>query len=123
MLFRRVKGGVSFLVSFATYQSYFGNVAGDYWLGLNNMNTLSSLPGGMELRADVVNGTTLYYTRYQYFTIGSGTSYQLGSSGWTTGNLSSSCTLFTGSSLIFRTSDNPPFLSTCFSTYKTGGWW
>jgi ficolin len=51
---RRFVGDVSFNQSYTEYIQGFGGVRGDYWLGLEKMHVLSTLPGSTSsLRIDV----------------------------------------------------------------------
>ena len=75
---KRFDGSVNFFRGWAGYKQGFGNLNGEFWLGLFKINRLSS-SGGYKLRVDLEElvGDTAY-AEYDFFGVGSeGTKYQL----------------------------------------------
>ena len=78
---RRVDGSVDFYRNWASYKAGFGDVAGNFWIGLDNLHKLAGPGRGAVLRIDIKhrnNPSTQYYARYDDFEIGDESSgYQL----------------------------------------------
>eukprot|EP00057_Strongylocentrotus_purpuratus_P013467 XP_011667941.1 PREDICTED: fibrinogen-like protein A [Strongylocentrotus purpuratus] len=77
---KRYDGSVNFYRNYSEYVQGFGDVSGEYWLGLDSIYLLSSkFKDGVELRIDMVNSTNNHvYAYYGQFGIGSpSTSYEL----------------------------------------------
>ena len=75
---KRMDGSVDFYRGWADYQRGFGNLSGEFWLGLDKIHRLTS-SGVYKLRADLEDfaGNTVY-AEYDSFEVGSeGTKYQL----------------------------------------------
>ena len=75
---KRMNGSVDFYRDWADYKRGFGNLSGEFWLGLDKMHRLTS-SGGYKLRVDLEDfaGNTVY-AEYHLFEVKSeGTKYQL----------------------------------------------
>jgi len=75
---KRQDGSVDFYLGWAEYKRGFGNLSGEFWLGLDNIHRLSS-SGSHKLRVDLEDfvGNT-YYAEYDLFKIASeGEKYRL----------------------------------------------
>jgi ficolin len=119
---RRVVGGVSFDTVYSAYVAGFGNINGDHWLGLNNINTLALAPTFSELRIDFSIGTSNYYRVYQNFFVDtSASNYVMKYSGGKYGNVCDAFATVDPSDKAFSTTDKS-FAGTCPTTYR-GGWW
>ncbi|XP_030832924.1 fibrinogen C domain-containing protein 1-like [Strongylocentrotus purpuratus] len=67
---KRYDGSVNFYRNYSEYVQGFGDVSGEYWLGLDIIHLLSK--GGVELRVDMVDyGNIQLYAHYGQFSIGS----------------------------------------------------
>ena len=78
MFQKRQDGSVDFYLGWAEYKRGFGNLSGEFWLGLDNIHRLSS-SGSHKLRVDLEDfvGNT-YYAEYDLFKIASeGEKYRL----------------------------------------------
>ena len=78
MFQKRMDGSVDFYRVWADYKRGFGNLNGEFWLGLDKIHRLTS-SGGYKLRVDLEDfaGYTVY-AKYGHFGVGSeGTKYQL----------------------------------------------
>ena len=78
MFQKRLDGSVDFYRDWAEYKRGFGNLSGEFWLGLENMYRLTSIES-YKLRVDLEDfaGNT-YYAEYDLFKVGSeGEKYKL----------------------------------------------
>ena len=71
MFQKRLDGSVDFFRDWAEYKRGFGNLSGEFWLGLDNIHRLSS-NGSHKLHVDLEDfvGNT-YYAEYDLFKIAS----------------------------------------------------
>ena len=85
VLLRRQDGSVDFYRNWADYKRGFGNLEGEYWLGLDNMHLLTNLSGDPpQLRVDLADweGNTAF-AKYNQFSVGDEDSdYTLSVSGY-----------------------------------------
>ena len=78
MFKKRLDGAVDFYRDWVDYKLGFGSLTGEYWLGLDRINRLTS-SGKYKLRVDLedIEGNTAY-AEYDLFAVGNeGTKYQL----------------------------------------------
>ena len=75
---KRMNGSVDFYRDWADYKRGFGNLSGEFWLGLDKIHRLTS-SGGYELRVDLEDfaGNTVYAEYYSFEVKSEGTKYQL----------------------------------------------
>ena len=75
---KRMDGSVDFYRGWAEYKRGFGNLNGEFWLGLDRIQRMTS-SGGYKLRVDLEDFTgNTVYAEYALFAVGSeGTKYQL----------------------------------------------
>ena len=66
---RRVDESVDFYRNWADYEGGFGDLEGNYWIGLKNMHALTQTPTELYVYLENFNGATAY-ARYASFTIG-----------------------------------------------------
>jgi hypothetical protein len=67
---RRVDGSVDFYRNWTNYKNGFGNLSGEFWLGLDKIHRLSSA-GENVLRVDLATfGNETAYAVYKSFTLG-----------------------------------------------------
>ena len=71
MFQKRLDGSVDFYLDWAGYKRGFGNLTGEFWLGLDNIHRLTS-SGMFKLRVDLEDfeGNS-YYAEYDLFKIAS----------------------------------------------------
>ena len=68
---KRLNGSVDFYRDWIDYKQGFGNLNGEFWLGLEKINILTSR-GQYKLRVDLENATgSTSYAEYDLFEIGS----------------------------------------------------
>ena len=134
MFQRRRDGTVNFKQGWIHYESGFGDVKGEHWLGLKKINCLTSVPMKTKLRIDLADfAGHSKYASYDYFYVGNtGTNYKLSIGGyqtsWGIGAAGDSMTRSTGSGnlngMAFSTSDrdNDRFSGNCAADWQ-GAWW
>ncbi|XP_061120931.1 fibrinogen C domain-containing protein 1-like [Syngnathus typhle] len=125
---RRKDGSVDFFRGWNDYRKGFGDLAGEHWLGLQNIHALTA-SGAYQLRIDftIFDGRT-YYALYDDFSVGRNSldpdkdGYPLLVSGYS-GTAGESLT-FLHSGMKFTTKDRDQDTSTdnCANKYK-GAWW
>ncbi|KAK7090935.1 microfibril-associated glycoprotein 4-like [Littorina saxatilis] len=121
---RRKDGSVDFYRKWAEYLTGFGNVQGEFWLGLDALHMLTSRQR-YELRVDLVkfNGTEGYET-YSNFTISdSSDNYRLHLGSPTGGNGGDSLSYHNGMQFSTRDADHDTrIFGNCASEHH-GAWW
>ena len=78
MFQQRLDGSVDFYRGWNDYQNGFGDVRGEFWLGLDKINRLTR-HGGSKLRVDLedIAGSVAYAEYERFSVLGSQTSYTL----------------------------------------------
>ena len=119
---RRMDGSVDFYRYWTDYQQGFGNVSGEFWLGLDKIHRLTSTP--TELRVDMQDfeGNSTY-AQYTSFNVGdSASKYILTVSGYS-GTAGDSLAWQNRQKFSTRDQDNDANSGgSCAQAYK-GGWW
>ena len=118
---RRMDGSVDFYRYWADYQQGFGNLSGEFWLGLDKIHRLTST--ATQLRVDLrdFDGNSAY-AKYTSFSIGdSASKYTLSVSGYS-GTAGDSLAYHNGQKFSTRDQDNDPVSSNVAETWK-GAWW
>ena len=107
MIQRRKDGSVDFNRPWSDYEKGFGNLNGEFWYGLKNMNCLTQT-GQWELRVDFeFKNKTRSYLHYNVFKVGSATDeYPLTVSGFTGITPTDPFSTHPHSGLKFSTYDN-----------------
>ena len=126
---RRVDGSVDFYLNWTDYQQGFGNLSGEFWLGLDKIHRLT--PTATQLRIDMqdFNGNSSY-VQYSSFSVGDSVSkYTLSVSGYSgTAGDSLATGAFVpnghnGQQFSTRDQDSDVLPNEhCAQRYK-GGWW
>ena len=75
---KRMDGSVDFYLGWAEYKRGFGNLNGEFWLGLDKIHRMTS-SGGYKLRVDLEDfAGNIVYAEYASFGVGNErTKYQL----------------------------------------------
>ena len=119
---RRQDGSVDFYRNWTDYENGFGNLTGEFWLGLSKIHRLTK-EGSKSLRVEIgdFEGNSSY-AQYSTFSIGdASTEYRLSLSGYnSTGTAGDSLQYHNGSS--FSTKDNVNDNKNCPISYN-GAWW
>ena len=122
---RRMDGSVDFYRYWNDYQHGFGNLSGEFWLGLDKIHRLTST--ATQLRVDLrdFEGNSAY-AQYTTFSVGdSAAKYILSVSGYsgTAGDsFGSGSGRHNGHRFSTRDQDNDVLSGNCAQAYK-GGWW
>ncbi len=119
---RRVNSNVSFEKNWQAYENGFGNLKGNFWLGLKALHSLTS-SGRWTLRIDLksANGDR-GYAKYTDFKIGNEeTKYKL-MIGEYSGNINDALTRNKGMKFTTYDNDNDLYSINCAAAFK-GGWW
>ena len=75
---KRMNGSIDFYRDWADYKRGFGNLNGEFWLGLDKIHRLTS-SGGYKLRVDLEDfaGNAVYAEYHSFEVKSEGTKYQL----------------------------------------------
>ena len=119
---RREDGSVDFYRYWTDYQQGFGNLSGEFWLGLDKIHRLT--PTATQLRIDMQDfEENSRYAQYSSFSVGDSVSkYTLSVSGYN-GTAGDSLAWHNGSKFTTRDQNNDRITSLqCAQRYK-GAWW
>ena len=126
---RRQDGSVDFYRNWADYEDGFGNLTGEFWLGLSKIHRLTQ-EGANTLRVDLgdFDGNTAY-AQYTTFSVGNSTTeYNLTVGGYSgtagDGLITESDPGFNHNGMKFSTrdNDNDNYGGNC-AQYWNGAWW
>ena len=119
---RRQDGSVDFYRNWTDYENGFGNLTGEFWLGLGKINRLTKEQSNT-LRVDLgdFDGSTSY-AQYTTFSVGNSTTkYNLTVGGYS-GTAGDSLNYHNGKKFTTRDNDNDDHATNCAHSWK-GGWW
>ena len=123
---RRVDASVSFERCWNEYVAGFGEVDGNFWLGLDTMHALTTAQP-MRLQIDVVPyNIPPLSIMYQRFIVSDASSfYRLSISGYSCTSPDATETFHNHDGSMFSTydQDHDPHALHCAQTYGGGGWW
>ncbi|CAN9503596.1 unnamed protein product [Ophioblennius macclurei] len=116
---RRKDGSEDFFRGWKEYVRGFGDVNGEFWLGLDSLNQLTTMTP-MTLRVDLRDADEAVYAQYSTFEVGK-RHYRLTVGGYS-GTAGDSFSYH--NNRIFSTRDRDPgtFVTRCAMSYR-GGWW
>ncbi|XP_019856798.1 PREDICTED: ficolin-1-like [Amphimedon queenslandica] len=118
---RRMDGTVNFYRSWADYTKGFGDLNGEFWLGLNKVNRLTKSSTSLRVDLEDFEGNKKYAT-YNSFQVGNAvTKYTLRVSGYG-GNAGDDLSYHDGMKFSTYNQDNDMHSTNCAATYK-GAWW
>ena len=122
MFQRRMDGSVDFYRNWTDYQQGFGNLTGEFWLGLDKIHHLTSTL--TQLRVDMRDfERNSAYAKYTTFSVGdSASKYVLTVSGYSGTAGDSLGPHSNGSPFSTRDQDNDAYGGSCAQSFK-GGWW
>lgn len=123
---RRIDASVSFShKSWMQYKNSFGNLEGNFWIGLEKLHAIAAPGRGAMLRVDVRHQSepnTTYYAKYSTFEIGNeADGYRLKIGGYQ-GNAGDSFAVHNGMKFTTFDNDNDLAYLNCGSSHN-GGWW
>ena len=119
---RRMDGSVNFYLNWADYVKGFGDLDGEFWLGLHKINRLTAR-GNVSLRVDLEDfeGNERYAT-YSTFKVGNAvTKYTMFVSGYG-GNAGDSLSSHNRMKFSTKDQDNDRVGGNCAVSYS-GAWW
>ncbi|XP_031419175.1 tenascin-R isoform X3 [Clupea harengus] len=118
---RRQNGLTDFSRKWSDYRSGFGNQEDEFWLGLDNIQRISS-QGRYELRIDMKDGQESVYATYDKFVLGDARSLYKLRIGEYNGTAGDSLTYHQGRPFSTKDRDNDIAVTNCALSYK-GAWW
>ena len=122
---RRQDGSVNFYKYWVDYENGFGNLTGEFWLGLSKIHRLTQ-EGPITLRVDLGDFEgNKRYAQYTTFSVGnSATEYTLTVGGYsgTAGDALIVGTNLNGTKFSTRDNDNDNDSGSCAQTWKAS-WW
>ena len=120
---RRQDGSVDFYRNWIDYEEGFGNLSGEFWLGLSKVHRLTS-NGTNSLRVDLGDfESNTAYAQYSTFSIGDNTTEYILNVGGYSGTAGDGLVEgYNHNGTKFSTKDNDNDGSSCPTHYK-GGWW
>ena len=121
---RRIDASVDFYRNWSEYKAGFGDLNGNFWLGLEKIHKLAGLGKGAMLRVDVkshfVSG--IKYAEYSKFEISNEAGgYRLTVAGYS-GDASDSLSYHNGMKFTTKDRDNDLNLNNC-AAKRVGAWW
>ena len=119
---RRQDGSVDFYRNWTDYENGFGNLTGEFWLGLSKIHRLTK-EGSNTLRVDLGDfGGNTAYANYSTFNVSDGSTEYILTVGGYSGTPGDSLTWHNGMKFSTRDNDNDNHKINC-AQYNTGGWW
>ena len=119
---RRQDGSVDFYRNWIDYEDGFGNLNGEFWLGLGKINRLTKEQSNT-LRVDLgdFDGNTAY-AQYSTFSVGNSTTEYTLTVGGYSGTAGDSLAWHNGMKFTTRDNDNDPPSGNCALDWY-GAWW
>ena len=119
---RRQDGSVDFYRYWTDYENGFGNLAGEFWLGLSKIHRLTK-EGSNTLRVDMgdFDGNTTY-ANYSTFSISDGSTEYILTVGGYSGTARDSMAWQNGMRFTTRDNDNDAWPNNC-APFRNGAWW
>ncbi|XP_019861056.1 PREDICTED: fibrinogen C domain-containing protein 1-like [Amphimedon queenslandica] len=119
---RRQDGSVDFYRYWTDYENGFGDLTGEFWLGLSKIHRLTK-EGSNTLRVDLGDfSNNKAYAKYSTFNVSDGsTEYTLTAEGYS-GTAGNSLAYHSGKKFSTRDRDNDKLSNTC-PQQREGAWW
>ena len=120
---RRQDGSVDFYRNWTDYENGFGDLTGEFWLGLSKIHRLTK-EGSNTLRVDLgdFEGNTAY-ANYSTFNVSDGSTEYILTVGGYSGTAGDSLDVWNnGSRFTTRDNDNDNYGGNCVQIH-TGAWW
>uniref|UniRef100_A0A8C9SU06 Angiopoietin-related protein 2 n=1 Tax=Scleropages formosus TaxID=113540 RepID=A0A8C9SU06_SCLFO len=119
---RRLDGSVNFFRNWETYKQGFGNIDGEYWLGLENIYWLTN-QGNYKLLVTLEDWSgRKVFAEYASFRLESETEFYRLRVGRYHGNAGDSLTWHNGKQFTTLDRDHDVYTGNC-AHYQKGGWW
>ncbi|XP_037548970.1 tenascin [Nematolebias whitei] len=116
---RRKDGSVDFYRGFEDYVKGFGNLSGEFWLGLEKLHNLTTMTR-MNLRVDLRDGGQRVFAQYSTFVVAK-RHYRLTVGGYS-GTAGDSLSFHNNRIFSTKDRDPTPGIIRCAISYQ-GGWW
>ncbi|XP_073319769.1 tenascin-like [Pagrus major] len=116
---RRKDGSVDFFRGWKEYMRGFGDLSGEFWLGLDNLHNLTATTR-MTLRVDLRDKDESVFAKYSTFEVAK-RNYRLSVGGYS-GTAGDSLSYHNNRVFSTRDRDPAPFITRCAMSYR-GGWW
>ena len=127
VLLKRQDGSMDFQRNWTDYKNGFGNLEGEYWLGLDNMHLLTNLSGvTAQLRVDLADweGNTAFAKYDQFSVDDEDSNYTLSLSGYqSVSTAGDSLTYHNGQKFSTPDRDNDAWGLDHCAVYFYGPWW
>ncbi|XP_075162636.1 uncharacterized protein LOC142235268 [Haematobia irritans] len=122
---RRINGSVDFYRGWSEYKSGFGNLDGEFWIGLDKLHALTATLAPMELLIHLGDHNDIVkYAKYGIFSIGSEDElYELKEIGNYEGNAGDSFTQHKGNKFSTKDRDNDANEWDSCAEENMGAWW
>ena len=119
---RRQDGSVDFYRYWIDYENGFGNLSGEFWLGLSKIHRLTQ-KGPNTLRVDLkVASNNAAYAKYSIFSVGDNTTEYTLTVGGYSGTAPDSLAKHNGKKFTTRDNDNDDNGNNC-AKEDSGAWW
>ncbi|XP_019863762.1 PREDICTED: fibrinogen C domain-containing protein 1-like [Amphimedon queenslandica] len=119
---RRQDGSVNFFRYWTDYENGFGNLTGEFWLGLSKIHRLTK-EGSNTLRVDLGDfDNNARYANYSTFSVSDGRTEYILTVGGYSGTAGDSMAYHNGLRFSTRDNDNDPVGSNC-AQEGSGAWW
>ena len=120
---RRKDGSVDFYRYWTDYENGFGDLTGEFWLGLSKIHRLTK-EGSNTLRVDLgdFEGNTAY-ANYSTFNVGDGSTEYILTVGGYSGTAGNCMDLYNGYRFTTRDNDNDLYSPDNCAQQYTGAWW
>ncbi|KAM4539225.1 uncharacterized protein tnxbb isoform 1-T1 [Odontesthes bonariensis] len=121
MVFQRRKdGSVDFFRGWREYIKGFGDLNGEFWLGLENLHNLTTMTK-MTLRVDLRDEGESVFAKYSTFEVAK-RNYKLTVGGYS-GNAGDSLSYHNNRVFSTKDRDPAPFITRCAMSYRAGWWY
>ena len=122
---RRTNGSVDFYRSWSEYKVGFGNIDGEFFIGLDKLHALTSTLKPVELLIQLGDFyDNIRYAKYDDFQVGNEKQlYKLIKLGSYSGDAGDSFSYNEGFSFTTKDRDNDRTADANCAVYKTGAWW
>ena len=120
---RRKDGSVDFLLNWIDYEEGFGDLNGEFWLGLSKMHRLTQDGTDYTLRVDLGDfENETRYAKYSTFNIGDSTTDYTITVGGYSGEAGDSLSGHNGRKFSTKDRDNDIYSGNCAFAFS-GAWW
>ncbi|XP_068759382.1 microfibril-associated glycoprotein 4-like [Montipora capricornis] len=119
---KRLDGSVDFIRGWSDYKRGFGNLNGEFWLGLDKIYRLTKTNSRLRVELQDMKGRTAY-AEYDFFAVSSErTNYKL-ALGTYSGTAGDSLSYHRGAAFSTKDRDNDNYPKSCSVHYKGAAWW